>query len=48
MGRGLVYLEKGDKQKAIEDLQQAAKLFQAQGNSAGYEQVMNTLKKLQG
>jgi hypothetical protein len=37
----------GNKQKAIQDLQQAAQLFQAQNNSAGYEEVINLLKQLQ-
>ncbi|NJO62094.1 MAG: serine protease [Richelia sp. RM2_1_2] len=45
--RGVLYLEKGEKQKAIPDLQQAAQLFQAQGNTAGYDQAMNLLKSLQ-
>ncbi|NJM73616.1 MAG: tetratricopeptide repeat protein, partial [Scytonema sp. RU_4_4] len=45
--RGLLYDQMGNKQKAIQDLQHAAQLFQAQNNSAGYEIVMNALKKLQ-
>ncbi|MHC5917296.1 MAG: tetratricopeptide repeat protein, partial [Nostoc sp.] len=45
--RGLLYLNKEDKQKAVQDLQQAAQLFQAQGNTAAYETVINILKDLQ-
>ncbi|MDB9318448.1 tetratricopeptide repeat protein, partial [Nodularia spumigena] len=45
--RGLVYERMGNKQKAIENYQQAAQLFQAQGNTAAYEQAMNVLKDLQ-
>ncbi|NJO29870.1 MAG: tetratricopeptide repeat protein [Richelia sp. SL_2_1] len=46
-GRGMVYALTGEKQKAIPDLQRAAQLFYAQGNSAAYEQAMNLLKSLQ-
>ncbi len=45
--RGLLYSKKGDKQKAIQDVQQAAKLFQTQNNTAAYELAMNFLKELQ-
>ncbi|MBD1219475.1 MAG: tetratricopeptide repeat protein [Aphanizomenon flos-aquae Clear-A1] len=44
--RGIVYYELGDKQKAREDLQRAAQLFKAQGNTALYEQIMALLKEL--
>ncbi|MDB9401354.1 tetratricopeptide repeat protein, partial [Microcystis aeruginosa CS-567/02-A1] len=44
---GLVYNQMGNKPKAIENLQQAAQLFQAQGNTADYEGVLNILKDLQ-
>ncbi len=44
--RGIVYYELGDKQKAREDLQRAAQLFKAQGNTALYEQIMALLKQL--
>jgi tetratricopeptide (TPR) repeat protein len=44
--RGLVYYQLGDKQKAIENLQRAAQLFLAQGDTASYEQIMNLLKRL--
>ena len=37
----------GDKRRAIQDLQPAAQLFQAQKNTAAYQQVINLLKKLQ-
>ncbi|BAZ02770.1 tetratricopeptide repeat protein [Tolypothrix tenuis PCC 7101] len=42
---GLVYAQIGNKQKAIENFQRAAQLFQAQGNTADYEKVMNILKQ---
>ncbi|MHC5937082.1 tetratricopeptide repeat protein [Nostoc sp.] len=44
--RGVLYLNKEDKQKAVPDLQQAAQLFQAQGNTAAYETAINILKDL--
>ena len=44
--RGIVYYELGDKQKAREDLQRAAQLFMAQGNTAAYEKAMALLKGL--
>jgi tetratricopeptide (TPR) repeat protein/S1-C subfamily serine protease len=47
LGRGLVHDKKGDKPRAIQDLQQAAKLSQAQKKPAVYETAINKLKKLQ-
>jgi tetratricopeptide (TPR) repeat protein/S1-C subfamily serine protease len=44
--RGIVYYELGDKQKVREDLQRAAQLFKAQGNTAAYEKAMALLKGL--
>ena len=44
--RGYVYYQLGDKQKAREDLQRAAQLFMAQGNTAAYEKAMGLLKGL--
>jgi tetratricopeptide (TPR) repeat protein len=44
--RAYVYYQLGDKQKAREDLQRAAQLFKAQGNTALYEQIMGLLKEL--
>ena len=46
--RGLTYLRKVDKRKAITDLQQAAQLFQAQGDTKSYEMIQDLLKQLQG
>jgi tetratricopeptide (TPR) repeat protein len=46
MGCGAFYYEIGDKQKAIENLQKAAQLFLARGDTATYEQIMNLLKGL--
>ncbi|MFM6009549.1 MAG: trypsin-like peptidase domain-containing protein [Dolichospermum sp.] len=44
--RGIAKAQSGDKQGAREDLQQAAQLFKAQGNNAGYEKAMDLLKQL--
>jgi len=44
--RGVIYYKIGDKQKAREDLQRAAQLFLAQGDTASYEKIMNALKGL--
>jgi tetratricopeptide (TPR) repeat protein/S1-C subfamily serine protease len=44
--RAYVYYQLGDKQKAREDLQRAAQLFMAQGNTAAYEKAMALLKQL--
>jgi tetratricopeptide (TPR) repeat protein len=44
--RAYIYYQLGDKQKAREDLQQAAQLFMAQGNTALYEKAMALLKGL--
>ena len=46
MGRGLVYLQFNDKQKARENFQEAARLFLDQGNTALYKTAMGILKNL--
>jgi tetratricopeptide (TPR) repeat protein len=45
--RGVVRYELGDKQGAIDDFQQAANLFQQQGNTEGYQKVLEVLRKIQ-
>ena len=45
--RGIVRNELGDKQGAIDDFQQAANLFQQQGNTEGYQKVLEVLRKIQ-
>lgn len=45
--RGIFYLNSKKTQLGIKDLQQAAELFQQQGNQAKYEQVMQILQQLQ-
>ncbi len=45
--RGFAHRRLGDNHKAIEDLQQAAKLFSEQGNVKSSQHVLDTLKKLQ-
>ncbi|BAZ29590.1 tetratricopeptide repeat protein [Cylindrospermum sp. NIES-4074] len=46
IGRGWFYYIRGDKQKAIQNLQQAAQLFLAQGDTANYELISNLLKNI--
>ena len=43
----LVWIQLGDKQKALKDLQTAAQLFQTLGNMAFYQQIMNTIVQIQ-
>lgn len=38
--RGLSYAEQGDYQNALSDCQQAADLYQQQGNTEGYQDAM--------
>lgn len=45
--RGFAHRRLGDNQRAIEDLQQAAKLFSDQGNVKSSQHILETLKKLQ-
>ncbi|HEY9598126.1 MAG TPA: tetratricopeptide repeat protein [Cyanophyceae cyanobacterium] len=45
--RGFARQRLGDNQKAIEDLQQAAKLFAEQGHPKSAQNILHTLKKLQ-
>jgi tetratricopeptide (TPR) repeat protein/S1-C subfamily serine protease len=44
--RGIVYILTENKQKGIEDLQKAAKLFQEQGDTEGYNRVMEVFQLL--
>jgi Flp pilus assembly protein TadD len=44
--RGFAYSRFGDNQKAIEDLQTAAKLFQEQGDVKSSQEIVETIKKL--
>ncbi|MHC5825390.1 MAG: tetratricopeptide repeat protein, partial [Nostoc sp.] len=44
--RGNARVTNGDKQGALKDLQQAASIFQSQGNNDLYQQVMNNIKEL--
>jgi len=44
--RGRIFARQGDKRGAIENLQQAATLFQAQGNISRYQEVQNLIRKL--
>ncbi len=45
--RGNSYSDLGEDQKAIADFQQAANLFQQQGNTELYQKVLNIIKELQ-
>ncbi|MBW4616226.1 MAG: tetratricopeptide repeat protein [Desmonostoc vinosum HA7617-LM4] len=46
-GRGFAHNQLGDKQSAIADLQTAAKLFQEQGNTTAYQQILDSISKIQ-
>ena len=45
--RGNAYFEIGNNQKAREDFQKAATLYQEQGNTQGYQTAMEQLEKIQ-
>lgn len=47
MGRGIARARLGNKSGAIEDLRQAASLFQDQGNTEAYEQVQQLLSQVE-
>ncbi len=44
--RGLAYIKIGHRVDAISDLRQAAQLFSEQGDTASYQQALQTIKKL--
>ncbi|MFM8003689.1 MAG: pilus assembly protein PilF, partial [Dolichospermum sp.] len=46
-GRGFVRNELRDKPGAIDDFQQAAKLYQQQGKNEDYQDALNRIRKLQ-
>ena len=46
--RGILKYALGDKQGAIADFLEAARLFQQQGNAANYENAQNRIRKLGG
>ncbi|HEY9906465.1 MAG TPA: tetratricopeptide repeat protein [Thermosynechococcaceae cyanobacterium] len=45
--RGLVRLNLGDKRGALEDWQNAAKLFLTQGSTTNYEMALGYIRKLE-
>ena len=45
--RGLVRLNLGDRRGALEDWQQAAKMFLAQGSMTNYEMALGYIRKLE-
>ncbi len=45
--RGLAQYALGDKHSAVADLQQAASLFQQQGNTQGYQRTQVLLQRFQ-
>ena len=47
MGIGLIYLDKKDKQKAIENFQQAAQIFKAQGDTKNHQLMIGAVQELQ-
>ena len=44
--RGILYRRLGNQEQAINDLLQAAIIYQEQGNQAGYERVQQAIKRL--
>ena len=44
--RAIIYIQTGNKQKALEDLQKTAQLFQEKGNTEEYKRVMEVLQQL--
>ncbi|MBW4616227.1 MAG: tetratricopeptide repeat protein [Desmonostoc vinosum HA7617-LM4] len=46
-GRGFARNQLGDKQGAVTDLQTAAKLFQEQGNTTAYKQILGNIRRIQ-
>ena len=42
-----IYFDKKDKQKAIDNFQQAAKLFKAQGDTKNHQLMIDALKEIQ-
>jgi tetratricopeptide (TPR) repeat protein len=46
--RAVIYYKQGDRQQALKDLQQAANLYQKQGDRQNYQRVMNAIKQVQG
>lgn len=45
--RGLLHYQLGNSQMAIEDLQQAADLFQAAGDQLSYQQTLDFIQQVQ-
>jgi tetratricopeptide (TPR) repeat protein len=45
--RGLAYNALGNRSAAISDLQQAATLFQQQGDRVGYQQTLDLMNAIQ-
>ncbi len=45
--RGLCWVQLGEKQKGINDLQTAAEIFKKQGDMAFYQQIMNAIGRIQ-
>jgi hypothetical protein len=46
--RGVVRFNKGEKQGAMEDLQEAAKHYENQGVKTGYQRATEALQKVSG
>lgn len=47
VGRAIARARLGNKSEAIEDLRQAASLFQEQGNTAAYEEIQQLLSEVE-
>ncbi|MBD2357937.1 tetratricopeptide repeat protein [Tolypothrix sp. FACHB-123] len=46
--RAVIYYKQGDRPQPLKDLQQAANLYQKQGDRQNYQRVMNAIKQVQG
>ncbi len=45
LGRGLTYIEQGDKQKGIADLKEASRLFKSQGDKKNFQKVTRIIQQ---
>lgn len=45
--RGFIYIELGDKHRALTDLQKAADLFRQQGSTKSYQKTLEIMRQVQ-
>ena len=46
--RGLAYQQLGENQRALADFREAARLYQQQGNTTGYQKANDRIRQLGG